>query len=377
MIAFPDFLQIVLTTLVITLFVAALEALLIRFSRRASVASRGLIVTAGALASVVLSVLVISTEMYLSGHDTLILLWVVCASAVLSLLASWLVGRGLASSLGGLRRRAGELGTGTEPHEPGPAERDAPREIREVSEQLADASRRLTAARTELRELEETRSLFFAWVTHDLRTPITGIRALAEALDEGTAVDRADYQRQILNQADRVSRLVDDLFELSKLQTGTFRLHYEEVDLADVVSDAVADLMPAAAARSVMVSGADVSAVVARVDPHAVGRAVSNLLANAIRFAPQGSSVTVTVSTDDGALARLSVRDRGPGVAVADLGRMFDAGWRDLSAEGAGPGAGLGLAIAKGIAEAHGGQVEAQLSEPGLEVSLRLPVGGA
>ncbi|MDP5228211.1 MULTISPECIES: HAMP domain-containing sensor histidine kinase [Arthrobacter] len=379
MIAAQDFLQIIVTTLAVTLAVTLLEVVLLRFSRRASVASRGLIVTLGALASVVLSVLVVAGEMYLSGHDTQILLWMVCASAVLSLAAAWLVGRGLARSLGSLRLTAGAVDGSVPVH----ADRDAPREVRAVSEQLAETSRRLAEARAELRELEKARSMFFAWISHDLRTPITGIRALAEALEEGAADDRADYQRQILTQADRLSRLVDDLFELSRLQAGTFQLARQEVDLADVVSDAVADLMPAAHRRGVTVSGEEVSGVVLPVDPHAVTRAVSNLLANAIRFAPEGSEVSVAVRAE-GASALIRVRDHGPGVPAADLERMFDVGWRELAAEGTsagatpatGAGAGLGLAIARGIAEAHGGHAAARRAEPGLEVSISLPLSG-
>jgi signal transduction histidine kinase len=146
----------------------------------------------------------------------------------------------------------------------------------------------------------------------------------------------------------------------------------------DLVSDAVSEVRPTAPAGVSVIHG-EVADGEAWVDPHLLSRVVVNLVANAVRHAPQGSAVVVSATRDD-SLLRLSVLDEGCGVPPEDLERMFEVGWRGDVARSpraqadAWTGAGLGLAIVRAIAEAHGGTARAEHSESGFEVSVTLPV---
>ncbi|MFC3241402.1 sensor histidine kinase [Gordonia humi] len=147
------------------------------------------------------------------------------------------------------------------------------------------------------------------------------------------------------------------------------------------MSDAVVDVRDAAASRGIRIEHRDIEGHMLWADPRELSRAVGNLLANAVRHAPAGSDVLVTASHRGDDHLIVSVLDQGPGVASEDLGRMFDVGWRAGSARTVdsdsptGPGAGLGLAIVRGIAEAHGGGVGARHVADGFEMSIVLPVG--
>jgi signal transduction histidine kinase len=174
--------------------------------------------------------------------------------------------------------------------------------------------------------------------------------------------------------------MVSDLFELSKLQTGTLELHPEVVDLLDLVSDAVSDLQPIADARHIRITQEGVDGRMVLADPRELTRAVGNVLANSVRHAPDHSTVLIRADTTDDDLV-LSVIDEGPGVTAENLGRMFDIGWRAdptrTTGPGEAPGAGLGLAIVRGIMEAHGGQVHVGQGSDGFQLDLILPVSGA
>ncbi|MBE7195707.1 MAG: HAMP domain-containing histidine kinase, partial [Gordonia polyisoprenivorans] len=246
----------------------------------------------------------------------------------------------------------------------------------DLARQLADSSARLAAARTEIERMDAARRQFFAWISHDLRTPLAGMRAMAEALEDGRASDPAGYVRQMRAKVDTVDRMVDDLFELSRLQSDAVLPVREPVDLLDVVSDAVADVRPLATARGIRIVQEGIAGCVLDADPRELARVVGNLLSNAVRHTPDDSEVLVSGRLDGGTVT-LAVVDRGAGVADADLGRMFDVGWRGDPArtiDGAsGAGAGLGLAIVRGIVEAHGGSVRAAHRPEGFCVELTLP----
>ena len=340
--------------------------------RRASIVSRFAVVVVAAVVAIVTSTVVIAAEMYFSSHDLTVLLWVTGVSAVMSLVAAWIAGFAVRRSIRRLQDSARRVGAG----EVIEARAGGGSELAGVSAQLADASARLAAARAELEELDAARRTFFAWISHDLRTPLAGVRALAEALDDGVAVDVPDYIRRIRQQADGMSHLVDDLFELSRLQSGVLRPRTEPVELGDLVSDAVADVSAQAAARGIGVGHGELCAARVEADPHLMNRVVVNLLINAIRFAPDGSEVTVSARRTCAGV-ELVVSDQGPGVPPEHLGRMFEVGWRGDPARTPGrsatAGAGLGLAIVRAIAEAHGGRVRAAHTPRGFDVVFALP----
>ncbi|MEV8213337.1 HAMP domain-containing sensor histidine kinase [Leifsonia sp. NPDC077715] len=362
---------IVVVTLGCTTGVFLIAAVVLRLSRRASFVWRIAIVVASAIASIACSTLAIAVGMYFTPHDLTVLLWILAVSAAFSMTGAWLVARGLRRSLAAVTAAARRLGDGEIVQRAA-----ASREIAAMSAELAATSVRLADARAELERLDAARSAFFAWISHDLRTPLTGVRALAESLEDGMAADPADAGRRIRQQADAMSRMVDDLFELSRLQSGTLRPQREEVVLLDAVSDAVSDVRVLAEARSVKVAHGRVDGVPVQADPYLLGRVLTNLLGNAVRHAPSGSVVEVSAMPSAGDVV-IGVLDTGPGVPGDDLERMFEAGW--LADPARTPGragssrAGLGLAIVRAIMEAHGGTVRAERTADGFLVAATLP----
>lgn len=366
--------QIALTTLAATLVVTVLTVLLLRSRAGSSLSARWTILVAGALVSVAASVMAVAGEMFLSGHDANVLAWVIGISAPVSLAAALLVARASmrrpVDRLVSAARRVGD-GDVVSASETGLRELDA------VDRELAQASTRLAAARGRIAELDAARRDFFAWISHDLRTPLAGIRATAESLELGTAPDAAAAARVIRGKVDTLTSMVADLFELSRMQTGTLDIHPEVVELLDLVSDAVADVRPAAEARGIRIVPDGVEGRTVWADPRELTRALGNLLVNAVRHAPRDSSVFIRADATPDRLT-LSVIDQGPGVTSEHLARMFEVGWKADDARSddtAATGAGLGLAIVRGIAEAHGGSVRALHDPEGFRLALTIPDG--
>lgn len=375
MLPLPDLVLIVLTTIVCTAVVTTIALGALRLNRTGSTASQFAIAVIAAVASIVSATLAVMAEMFISRHDLTVLVWVIGIATVISLAASWLtVSRAVRRSVGRLSDSARDIAAGAvlAPAEPGW------REFNDLHAQLADASVQLADARAEVERLDSARRQFFAWISHDLRTPLTGIRAMSEAIEDGYAPDPSEYVRAIASRVDTVTAMVDDLFALSTLQSGALRLQREIVPLLDVVSDAVVDVQAAAAARRIRIVHRGVEGHMLWADPRELTRAVGNLLANSIRHAPAHSEVVVSADHRGDDHLVISVLDHGPGVASEDLGHMFDVGWRASAArtrdDESGSGAGLGLAIVRGIAEAHGGDVAASRMPDGFRLSVILPV---
>lgn len=235
-----------------------------------------------------------------------------------------------------------------------------------------------SAARAEMErqrdlEVEAQRRELVAWVSHDLRTPLAGMRAITEALEDGLAPDPTAYLRRLHTDIGRMDAMVDDLLALSRLQSPGLRLRRERVSLTDVVSDAVAAAQPIADEAGVTLHGTS-EPVMASIDAREVGRAVSNLLVNAIRHTPAGGRITVDVAAGSADRAVMSVADECGGIPAEHLARVFETGWRGTDARTPGQGgAGLGLAIVRGVAHAHGGTAEVSNIGPGCRFTLDLP----
>jgi len=373
MLSVDDLLTVIATTLGCTAAVTVVALMVLRL-RRLTIAVRFAVVVSAAVAAIVCSTVAIAAEMYLSQHDLTVLLWVVSVSAALSLGAAWIIGQRVRTSIVALGESARRIGDGAivDAHYRGS------HELSEVSAKLADSSERLAAARAEIERLDASRSQFFAWISHDLRTPLTGVRALAEALEEGVVDDQGAYLRRILVQTDTMSRLVDDLFELSRLHSGTLQLRCESIELLDVVSDAVADVHPLADARGIRIAQVGVDGNVVWADPHELTRVIINLLTNSIRHSPPDAEILITAHLSDDDRLVLSVLDQGRGVETKDLARIFEVGWRADTARtpDSTSGAGLGLAIVRGIVEAHGGDVRAEHADGGFRLRISLPNPG-
>ncbi len=215
-----------------------------------------------------------------------------------------------------------------------------------------------------------------AWVSHDLRTPLAGIRAMAEALEDGVAADPRDYHRRIGRETDRLAGMVDDLLALTSLHAGTTRLDVTSVSLADLASDTLATIRPLAQRLAVAVHGSADGPVAVRGDARQLSRALVNLVDNAVRHTPGGGQVVITASREViSQRAWLRVHDECGGIAPEDLPHLTEPGWRGSAARspGDGRGAGLGLAVVEGIAKAHGGTLSVVNDGPGCLASVELP----
>lgn len=245
------------------------------------------------------------------------------------------------------------------------------RRVRALDRESAEAE---SARRRDL-EVEERRRELVAWVSHDLRTPLAGIRALTEALEDGIAADPSASYAQLRREVGRMSSMVDDLLDLSRIQAGGVALRRERVSLADLVSDVVASAQPVAAAAAVSLSGAATGQVTAPVDVRQVTRVLDNLVANAIRHTPAGRAVEVRVGGDARA-AVVTVQDGCGGIPEEFLPRVFEAGFRGVSARTPTDfaGGGLGLTIVRGIVEAHGGTVGVRNADGGCRFEVTLPL---
>lgn len=320
---------------------------------------------------------VAARAMFISEHDLSVLLVVLCAAGTVGVVAALVIGARIGAASSSLVEVARRIGADAPPGPP--AAVGAPQELARLGEELAAMERRLDEARERERSLEASRRELVAWVSHDLRTPMAGIRAIVEALEDGVVDDPetvARYYRTLREEVDDLAALVDDLFELSRTQAGALRLQFARVSLRDLVSDALAGSAPVAAAKGVQLEGRLVGASPElEASAPEVLRVLRNLLENAIRHTPSDGSVVVEAGIDDEApdCVFVSVRDSGGGVPEADLDRIFEVAFQGDRARTPGGGAGLGLAIAKGFAEAHRGELTVENENGGACFTLRLP----
>ena len=231
--------------------------------------------------------------------------------------------------------------------------------------QMAD---RLQVADQQQKELENLRRDLIAWVSHDLHTPLASVRAIIEALADGVVDDPQTVQRYLRTaQKDigALSELIDDLFQMAQLDAGGVPLDCAYNSLSDLVSDTLESFAALAKQRGINLKGE----VAAGVDPiwidaQRIGRVLNNLVSNALRHTPAGGSVQVLAKPEPG-FVRVEVFDNGQGIPPEDLPNVFERFYRgEKSRNRATGGAGLGLAIARGIVEAHGGQIGVE-STPG------------
>jgi signal transduction histidine kinase len=324
------------------LAVAIPGAIVHRFLRGRSIVIHICLLLAVTVLAMVAGVFGAAKAMFISGHDLRVLLVVLAMAGTASLAMGLWLGRRLAA--------------------------DA---------MWADE------ARDRERQGESNRRDLVAWVSHDLRTPLAGLRAMAEALEDRVVVDFksvSEYHRRIRVEADRMAGLVDDLFELSRINAGTLRLSMADVPLGDVVSDAVATAAPVAAARGIRVVATHTGWPVVRASETELSRIVGNLLRNAIRYTPADGTVTVTGGKDAQG-GWFAVTDNCGGIPESDLPRLFDVAFRGEAARTPRPaedhhdgaGGGLGLAIVRGLVEAQRGAVAVRNVAGGCQFVVRLP----
>jgi signal transduction histidine kinase len=223
------------------------------------------------------------------------------------------------------------------------------------------------------RQVEDARRGLVAAASHDLRTPLASLRLLVEAIDDGVAgEDRDRYLGEIRTHVAVLSDLIDDLFELSRIEAGDISWTMRRVELGDLIGDTVAAFRTSAEERGVHLAAELPSEkVVAEADAEKVQRVLFNLIQNAIRHTPADGSVTVRAKGGPSGV-EVEVADSGEGIPAGEGERVFEAFYRGDSARGE-DGAGLGLAISRAIVEAHGGRIWLEDAHPGTRVRFTLP----
>lgn len=298
--------------------------------------------------------------MFHMGDDVKILA-VSAASASVALAAALVLARSIEQPIERLGEAAAELAGGdlaARAPEAGPAEVAA---LARSFNEMGDALERLFDARREL----------VAWASHDLRTPLASMQAMLEALEDGLA-EPEHYLPAFREQVRVLSELVDDLFELARIEAGVLALELRELPLAPLVEGCLVGLAAEAASRGVRLEALGPMDTTARFAPDKVERVLLNLLTNALRHTPTDGSVAVVVRPGHDEVC-VRVEDTGEGIDAEGAERMFERFWRGDRARST-PGAGLGLAIARGLVEAHGGRIWAeQRRGGGTRVSFTLP----
>jgi signal transduction histidine kinase len=320
---------------------------------------------AALLGSLLLGGMVIagSGAMFISSHDLSILLTMVMFAAVLA------VGFSLRAAVP-LARRVERLRLGTARLARGELGAKVKVEGYDELAALADDFNRMAAAlgraRTREREADEARRDLVAAVSHDLRTPLASARALIEAVADGVVDDPetgARYLASAEGELAKLGRLVDDLFELARIDAGVLRLELQEISLRDLVSDTLSSFGPEAKRRGVRLVGEIAPEVdPVRANPSKLQRVLYNLVSNALRHTPSDGTVFLRAEPRDNVVL-VEVADTGEGIAPEDLPCVFERSFRGERSRAApetgdDSGAGLGLAIARGLVEAHGGNIE-------------------
>ena len=356
-------LYLIFGLMAVATFVAAIVSL--RLARRFHSLRTSIIVVAFAAVAVTgAAVAVAALTMFIDEHDLTLVLVAIGLGVGLGGTIAGAVARPLTSDLAAISRTAERVGAGDLSVRTGVERTD---ELGRAAEALDHMIERLETSENERRNL-------LSAIGHDLRTPMGSMQAAVEALQDGVAPDPAAYLRGLSLDLDHLRHLVDDLFLMARIDAGRLELSPVGVDLAELADEAVEAVTPAAAQRNVGLRVETTGHVGVNGDPAALGRVLRNLLANAIRHSPESGEVTVIVSRN-GADAVTSVIDQGPGFPEELGSRVFERFARaDDSRNRESGGAGLGLAIAMSIVEAHGGVIAIE-GGPGGHVRFTVPLG--
>jgi signal transduction histidine kinase len=319
-----------------------------------------------ALAALALAVIValFVQIMFVSRHDALMTVLLAAYTAALALWTSRRIGRRALADLDAVRATLDAVGEGR-------------RDVRtglDGADEIAQLGRDVDAMVERLDGEERARRTLFAAVSHDLRTPITALGLLATAIDD-EVVDpgkRREYAARMSTHVRALGALIDDLFELTRLQSGDLSWTMEHVRVDELLQEAVEAMRPAAEAGAVAVRAELPAGLAApRGNPEQLQRVLFNLIQNAIRHTPPDGSVTVRAEGVDGAV-EVEVADTGGGIDADARQRVFEPFYRADAARHE-PGAGLGLAIARAIVERHGGAIWLEDAPAGTRVRFRLP----
>ncbi|HZA83928.1 MAG TPA: HAMP domain-containing sensor histidine kinase [Actinomycetes bacterium] len=340
--------------------------------RRAKVARQGALTAAVTAAAALAGLWAVSAQMLVSSHDLAVVLASLPVAAGAGVAYGVATARQVAADLEALAGTARRLEAGDLAAR---AQVQGTAEVALIAESLNAAAARLAEARERERRMEQGRRDLIAWASHDLRTPLASLRALAEALADDLAPDEAIRRRYLAGltaNVERLSALVDDLFELSAIQAGAVTLQLEPTSLPDLAAEVLDRFEPEAAAAGVRLEHRLDGGPPVLAGRDQLGRVLANLVVNGIRHTPRGGRLQVAVAEGDGT-AVVQVADGCGGIPEADLPHVFDQLWRGDPARST-KGAGLGLAIARGLVETHGGTIEVANVPGGCEFTVRLPL---
>jgi two-component system, OmpR family, sensor histidine kinase SaeS len=341
------------------------------------------------LAALVIGITVVTLAqgMFISFEDSeLLLIFLAFAVVVALALAGSLAGE-LGGAIEGVERGARRIAAGDYGFRVAEDEAGAAEELRELARWFNEMAANVQQAFAERQVAEADRRQVVAAVSHDLRTPLASVRALIEAVDDGVVSDPETvrrYQRTIRAELARLSVLLDELFDLSRLDAGALQLERERLGIEDLLSDALEAFSGRAERAGVRLEGrAEGDLPTLSLDPRQISRTLANLLENALRHTPRGGAILLRAlpnPADEGGGVIVQVIDGGEGIPSGDLPHIFERTYRGEAArsrqQSGGTGAGLGLAIARGIIEMHGGRIWAVSPLPaGLRTLLRNDAG--
>jgi signal transduction histidine kinase len=336
--------------------------------------SRQLALTVGiVVAPVLIALVVIGWLMVISDHDAVLVAVIVLAAGAIAVIGSKLVANSMLRDVEAIRDGLRAVGRGGRDVRIETAVHD---ELAELALEANAMIERLRAEEAGRDQSEAARRDLVAAVSHDLRTPITSLRLLTEAVQDDI-VDgetRRGYLKRMRTHIDALSALIDDLFELSRLEAGDINWSLERVPLAELVGETVEAMRVQAEAKGIAVlAEIPASLLPARANPEKVQRVLFNLIQNAIRHTPADGSVVVRAETVADRI-EVEVADSGAGIAPEEREHVFTAFYRGgADSARTGGGAGLGLAVSRAIVEAHGGNIWLPDTAVGTRVRFSLP----
>jgi signal transduction histidine kinase len=378
-----DLLIIIGLTLASCITVGLIGFALLHFLRYRSLRQQLTIATLLPVLAVAATVLINVQLMFLSAHDSLVVLIALLTSLVLAALGAWLVVRRIARASrrvgAGLHQLVSDTASGAPVTTTAPSEVAAPRELAQVLDDLAETRRTLAESRARQRAAEQSRQELVSFMSHDLRTPLAGLRALSEGLEDGVITDVPRAMSHLRATVARMSVLVDDLFALSRVQGTREAKPQTMVSLTELISDVASESAASAGTQGVQLQvdlpEDDRLAVLGSSDD--LARALTNLTTNAIRHTDPGLVVRLEGRRADDGHISVAVIDSCGGIPEASLARVFDAGWRGTpSRTGDDGGAGLGLAIARGVVKSHDGEISVRNVAGGCRFEVSLPASG-
>lgn len=315
--------------------------------------------------------------MFVSDHDAVMISVITLVGGAVAIRAGGLVASDVSGDVERIRDHVEAVGQGRRDLQLGGHSRD---ELGQLAGAVDGIVARLAGEEKRAAASERARRDLVAAASHDLRTPISALRLLVDALDDELVDEptRRRYQRTMQTHVGAVARLIDDLFELTRIEAGDVSWSLEQVRLGELLDDTVEAMRASALARDVDLRAEPPDQrLVVRADAERLQRVLFNLIHNAIRHTPADGSVTVRASSA-GELAQVEVRDTGRGVSETEPGRLFEPFYRGGGhAARHTDGAGLGLAISRAIVEAHGGRIWIEPLPRGTTVRFTLPVGEA